>query len=215
MKPRRVLVTAGNTREKIDPVRFLSNISTGVMGFEIAKAAHAAGYETILIMGPTDLEPPKGVKMVRIVTAAELEKAAVREFKHSDALFMTSAVCDFRPAKMSKLKLKRKGKFDLKLESTPDILKKLSFSSKRNQTVIGFCLETDHLIRNAKRKLREKKLDYIVANYLGPRKCPFGRVNTTVEVLSKDGTQVAHTNISKATLAKRLIKLISEEYLAE
>ncbi|MBI4549968.1 MAG: phosphopantothenoylcysteine decarboxylase [Candidatus Omnitrophica bacterium] len=204
---KRVLVTAGNTRESIDPVRFISNISTGVMGFEISKAARDAGHRTVLISGPTLLRPPRGVTYVPIVSSADLDRAVRREFKRCDVLFMTSAVCDFRPAFVSRQKIKRKSSLNLRLVKTRDILKNLA-SGKKRQTVVGFCLETENLLGNARRKLREKKLDCIVANFLGRGSRPFGPHRTSVWILDRGGKTVEFRNATKARIAKFLIRSI-------
>lgn len=204
---KRVLVTAGNTRESIDPVRYISNVSTGVMGFEISKAARDAGHRTVLISGPTFLKPPRGVTYIPIVSSSDLDHAVRREFKRCDVLFMTSAVCDFRPLSVSSRKIKRRAALNLKLVKTRDILKNLALEKKR-RTVVGFCLETESLLENARRKLRHKNLDYIVANFLGRGNRPFGRHKTSVWILNREGNLVSLKNTTKTRIARFLIRNI-------
>lgn len=205
--PRRthVLITAGNTREMIDPVRYLSNVSTGVMGFRLAQAARDAGYRVTLISGPTSLRPPQGVKYIPITSSEELARVLRNAFPDSDVLFMTSAVCDFRPARFSPRKIKRKTVFGLKLVSTPDILAGLA-RRKGKRMVIGFCLETERLLANAAQKLRAKRLDYIVANFLGKGSRPFGEHRTSVVVLGRKGERFAIKGASKKRVAHFLVE---------
>lgn len=204
---KRVLVTAGNTREMIDPVRYLSNVSTGVMGYELARAARAAGCRTTLVSGPTELRPLSGVKLVRVTSSRELEAACRRHFRRCDVLFMTSAVCDFRPARFVPRKIKRRAFFDLKLVQTPDILKRLA-RHKGGRTLVGFCLETERVLENARRKLREKHLDYMVANLLGRGSMPFGRHLTTVTLLGRDCGEFTLARASKAKVARFLLSKV-------
>lgn len=203
---KRILVTAGNTREMIDPVRYLSNVSTGMMGYEVAREARHAGHPTVFISGPTPLARPRGVKCVSVVSSTDLQRAVRKYFRWCDVLFMTSAVCDFRPAQRANRKIKRKPNLNLKLVRTPDILKGLA-KVKGNRTVVGFCLETENLMANAAKKLREKKLDYIVANFLGGGNKPFGRHKTSVWVLGRNGSVTTLRNVSKARVARFLIRL--------
>ena len=169
---KRLLVTAGPTREMLDPVRFLSNVSTGEMGYQIAKAAKQKKYQVTLISGPTALPQPKGVRFVSVVSTKDMERAVKRYFPKSDALIMTAAVCDYTPAKPSKQKIKRIQKKTVLFKRTNDILKSIS-SGKGKRIVMGFCLETEDLEKNAIRKLREKDLDYIAANAYNKSQNPF------------------------------------------
>ena len=191
----------------IDPVRYLSNVSTGVMGYELARASHGAGYPTVLISGPTALKPPRGVRFIPIMSSHELEHALKKYFPKCDVLFMTSAVCDFRPVKFSKGKIKRRDFFNLKLEKTTDILKEIA-QQKGKRVVVGFCLETDNLLANARQKLSDKKIDYIVANFLGRGSMPFGDHRTSVTLLGKDGQTLSLKNASKSKVAKFLFETV-------
>lgn len=168
-KNKKILITAGPTREAIDPVRYLTNHSSGKMGYALAQAAVEMGYDVTLVSGPTSLVPPEGVKLIHITTTAELSRVVSREFKKCDALIMAAAPADFSPASNSDKKIKR-GESDLylRLKPTQDILKKLSTQKKKSQIVVGFALETDNGVKNARRKLSDKKLDMIVLNQPGP-----------------------------------------------
>jgi len=203
----RVLIAAGNTREMIDPVRFISNISTGRMGFELAKESVRRKHPTVLISGPTLLGSPRKAKVVPIVTSRDLERSLNTQFPRCDVLFMPSAVCDFRPAAYSKAKIKRTKGFSLKLEATPDLLQMLG-ERKKKQILVGFCLETENLVKNARRKLREKKLDYIVANRMGGGVMPFGDSKTSVVILGKDGEEFRLRDLTKERVSRFLFDLI-------
>jgi len=203
----RVLIAAGNTREMIDPVRFISNISTGRMGFELAKESVRRKHPTVLISGPTLLRSPRKAKVVPIVTSRDLERSLKIQFPRCDVLFMPSAVCDFRPAAYSKAKIKRTKGFSLKLEATPDLLQMLG-ERKKKQILVGFCLETENLVRNARRKLREKGLDYIVANRMGGGVMPFGDSKTSVVILGKGGEEFRLRDLTKERVSRFLFDLI-------
>jgi len=163
-KKMKILVSAGPTREYIDPIRFISNPSTGKMGYLIAEYAKKNGFDVILVSGPTYLNPPAGVKFIRVESAREMEKEILKYFPKVDLLIMCAAVSDWRPYKKFKNKIKRKKEWLLKLVPNPDILKKVSKIKKENQKIVGFALETENIIENAKKKLNEKKLDLIVGN---------------------------------------------------
>lgn len=159
-----IIVTAGPTREPIDAVRFISNYSTGTMGYELAKEAVKRRHKVILISGPVNLDIPKGVKLVKAETAKNMRAAVKRYFKWCDSLIMTAAVSDYRPENYIKKKMKKdRNEFLLKLVKNPDILKEIS-KNKKDKVLVGFALETEDLINNAKNKLKEKSLDLIVAN---------------------------------------------------
>ncbi len=201
---KRILITAGPTREKLDPVRYLSNESTGEMGYAIAREARRRGSAVTLITGPVALAAPAGVKIIRITSAAELEKACRIHFKRCDALFMTAAVCDFRPQTLSRKKIKRAGSLHLRLEKTNDILAALA-RHKKGQTVIGFCLETQDWLVRARRKIRNKRLDGIVANRLTAKRSPFGPVKTEVALLDGAASCRVLKRQPKTAVARRLL----------
>ena len=160
----RFLVTAGPTREFLDPIRYLSNRSSGRMGYAIADVARAISSQVTLVSGPTALQAPKGVEFVPVTTAQEMAEAVWSRFDAADICIMAAAVCDFRPRRMEKRKIK-KGSFDgvLELEATPDILAELG-RRRKSQVLIGFAAETDDVETHAREKLTRKNLDLIVAN---------------------------------------------------
>jgi phosphopantothenoylcysteine decarboxylase/phosphopantothenate--cysteine ligase len=160
----RVLVTAGPNREAIDPVRFISNRSTGKMGYALAAAAWRRGAEVVLISGPTALAVPHGVRCVAATTAAEMRAAVGREIGAARIVLMAAAVADYRPAKVSPQKIKKgPGGLTIDLERTVDILSEISRRPRR-PVIVGFAAETEHVIENARRKLAEKRVDMVVAN---------------------------------------------------
>jgi phosphopantothenoylcysteine decarboxylase / phosphopantothenate---cysteine ligase len=174
----RLLVTAGPTREHLDPVRYLSNPSSGRMGFACARAAARAGHEVLLVTGPVALPDPPGVKTVRVVSAEEMHRAATRAWPRMDAAIATAAVGDWRPkaASASKLK-KRSGELVLRLVRTPDILLELG-RRKGGRRLVGFALETDDGPRQARLKYERKNLDFVVLN--GPASFGAGRMDAEV-----------------------------------
>ncbi|MDD3725803.1 MAG: phosphopantothenoylcysteine decarboxylase [Candidatus Ratteibacteria bacterium] len=201
----KVLITAGPTREYLDPVRFISNPSTGKMGYIIAKECIKRGYEVILISGPTHINVPSGVKCINVETAEEMKQAVLRCFPQADVLIMSAAVSDWRPVKRAKEKIKRKKVWNLKLVPNPDILKEVAKIKKAHQKVIGFALETEEIIKNAKKKLKEKNMDIIVADtpaFFGEGK------EADVVFIYRDGTTESFKKITKEAVAKHLISLL-------
>jgi phosphopantothenoylcysteine decarboxylase / phosphopantothenate---cysteine ligase len=164
----RFLITAGGTREYIDPVRFLSNASSGKMGYALARAALQAGHEVTLITAPTALKPPAGAEIICVESAAQMFAAVKEHFAGCDCLIMAAAVADYTPAHPAKTKLKKQpARLTLELKPTPDILKWAGRHKKRGQILVGFALEDRNLRTNAERKMREKNLDMIIANTPG------------------------------------------------
>lgn len=211
MKKRlKILVTAGPTQENIDPVRFISNRSTGVMGYEIAEAARRRRHRVTLISGPTNLEPPGGVKFLSIMTAEELRRATLSQFKDADCLFMVAAVSDWRVSKVNRQKIRRSGRrLSLSFEPTPDILEEAS-GRKGSKIVVGFSLETGDTLRNAREKLKKKCPDMIVVNSLSRRSSPFGHRKIKSFILYKTG-EVEHPGLSsKRQLAGLLLDRVEE-----
>ncbi len=165
LKNKKVLITAGGTREFFDPIRYISNASSGQMGYSLAKIAYALGGDVILISAPTCLKKPYGVKKIDVVSAEDMYKKVKGLYKNSDVIIMNAAVADFKPKDFSSEKLKKsKEKPVVKLEPNPDILKFLGKNKKENQILIGFAAESQNLVENAKDKLKRKNLDVIVAN---------------------------------------------------
>ncbi len=199
----KILITAGPTVEPIDPVRFISNYSTGAMGFVAAEQAKKQAHKVILISGPTNLKPPKGIKFIKAVTAAEMFRAVKKYFSRCGALIMAAAVCDFRPEKISRAKIKKKNLI-LKLKENPDILNWCG-RHKKNQVLAGFALESENLVKNALKKLKDKNLDFIVANRVKKTPAPFGNKITSAVIIDKKGHKEYLNRIYKKDLAKVLI----------
>lgn len=203
---RRLLITAGPTREYVDPVRYLSNESSGKMGFEIARAGADQGDEVILIAGPVDLETPPGVRRIDVSSARDMLKAVRAEFSRADVLIMAAAVSDWRPARKLAGKWRKKDQktevASLELVKNPDILK-LVARRKGDRLVVGFALETGDGVRRALRKLRRKNADYIVLN----DESVLGSERATVTILATDGSSVRLENKTKRAVAKALVAL--------
>jgi phosphopantothenoylcysteine decarboxylase/phosphopantothenate--cysteine ligase len=207
----RVLVSAGPTQEPIDPVRFISNRSSGKMGYAIAEAARDRGAEVILVTGPSSLTPPPGVTTVSVSTANEMTDALNRHFPSSTVLIMAAAVADFRPKMQAGQKLKKQGKADLvlELEATPDILAMLS-ARRTSQIVVGFAAETDQVLAHAKDKLRGKGLDLIIANDVTQAGGGFGSDDNAVVILSAKGEQRVLGLMPKRRLADEILTAVHD-----
>lgn len=210
-----ILVTAGPTREMLDPVRFLSNVSTGEMGYAIAREARRRGFGVTLVSGPVHLKPPRGVRFIPVVSARDMEIAVKREFPRSDALVMTAAVCDYMPLRRERQKMRRITHKRVIFKQTHDILKAVTARKRKHQFVVGFCLETENLERNAIRKLREKRLDLIVANLYNRANHPFGRNRLSVTLVGRDLKRRRVGKRSKAQVARLLVSLIREKRAAQ
>lgn len=208
-QPLRFLVTAGPTHEAIDPVRFLSNRSSGKMGTAIAAAAAAAGHHVVLVCGPTSLPTSPRVRRINVTTAAEMAAAVKGEFPSCDALVMCAAVADYRPAAPADQKIKKgQGDLVLRLERTEDILASVAATKRPDQRVMGFAAETQHLAESARGKLERKRLDWIVANDVSRADIAFGSDANEVTVYSPEGED-ALPRMSKADLAARLVAIIA------
>ena len=200
----RFLITAGPTREAIDPVRYISNRSSGKMGYALARAAARRGADVVLVSGPTALPCPAGVRMVSVTTAAEMHGAVTQEFGAATAVVMAAAVADYRPVATAEQKIKRgKGAMELRLEPNPDIVKALG-QNKDGKVLIGFAAETQDLIANASKKLREKNLDMIVANNVAEAGSGFDGDTNIATILDRNGTTQALPLMSKDDLADRI-----------
>ncbi|UCB56704.1 MAG: phosphopantothenoylcysteine decarboxylase [Candidatus Omnitrophota bacterium] len=204
-----ILITAGPTREPIDPVRFISNYSTGFLGYEIAKEAVKRGHRVILISGPTSLLRPQGVRLIDVVTARQMKKELEKVFGWCDCLIMTAAVCDFYVKKTAKKKIKRgnKKEIELKLKQNPDILKSLG-GKKGKKMLVGFALETENLQKNAQDKLKEKNLDLIVATQMKINKLPFGKKGIDVLLADSNGYKQEIKAKTKTHLSRVLLERI-------
>ena len=204
----RFLVTAGPTREFLDPVRFLSNPSTGKMGFAVARAARAAGHDVTLVAGPVALRTPPGVRRIDVVSARDMLASVERE--DFDCLVATAAVADWRPARCAAAKLKKRAMADtLRLVRNPDILKTVARRAKRkrsNTFFVGFAAETNDVLAEARRKCREKNLDMIVANDVTEKGSGFGTDTNRVTFVRKDGTVERLPLMSKLAVAGRIVR---------
>ena len=200
----RLLITAGPNREPIDPVRYLSNRSSGKMGYALARAALRRGAEVVLVTGPTALEPPAGARTIAVTTAAEMRAAVLREFSASTAVIMAAAVSDYRPVASADKKIKRgKAPIELKLEPNPDILKELG-TLKDGKSLIGFAAETEELTANAVKKLRDKNLDMIVANNVAVQGSGFDGDTNIATIVDRTGATQSLPLMSKDELADRI-----------
>jgi len=205
-----VLVTAGPTREPIDAVRFISNPSTGKMGFALAAAARDRGATVILISGPTELVPPRGVTVVPVVSAAEMHRAVLDRLRDAQVVIMAAAVSDFRPMVSFDRKIKKQEASKvLELERTEDILAAIS-SVPGKRFLVGFAAETDDLLGNAKQKLKSKGLDMIVANDLLKKGAGFGGDTNAVTIMDKAGRQTDLPVMPKVEVARRILDKIAE-----
>lgn len=205
--PLRILITAGPTREMLDPVRFISNVSTGHMGYSLAHVAAMKGHKVTMISGPTPLHPPLKVVFYSIVSAEELKCACERLFEECDVLVMVAAVCDFTAEKSQSHKIKRVKIKSLRLRQTPDIVAGLA-KKKKNRIVIGFCLETQDWLNNAKQKIKRKSLDGIVANYYSGAHIPFGDRKINTAFLDDQGTTQHLKHKSKRVISQALMRWI-------
>jgi len=207
-----VLVTAGPTHEPIDPVRFISNLSSGKMGYAVASAARRRGANVILISGPTSLPVPSGVRFISIKSASDMRREILKEVKKADVIIMTAAVSDFTPENYSEKKIKKEDTegITVKLKKNPDILSEITSklrntqSAIRNPIIVGFALETDGIIKNAKKKLREKNLDFIVANSING----FGSNQNKVTIIDKKGNLYDIPQMSKDGVAEIILDKI-------
>lgn len=210
----RVLVSAGPTQEPLDPVRFISNRSSGKMGYAIAEAVRARGGEVVLVTGPSALTPPSGVTTVHVKTASEMADALSRHFSSCTVLIMAAAVADFRPRVTALGKLKKQGKseMELALEATPDILAMLS-ARRTSQVVVGFAAETEQVLAHAKDKLKGKGLDLIVANDVTQTGGGFGSDENAAVILSATGEQRVFSLMPKRRLADEILNAVRDLYL--
>jgi phosphopantothenoylcysteine decarboxylase/phosphopantothenate--cysteine ligase len=204
---RSVLVTAGPTRETIDPVRFISNRSTGTMGFALAAAAAARGARVTLVCGPSQVATPRTVERVDVESAAEMAEAVFAR-ADADIIIMAAAVADYRPAHPSSRKMKKSGVgLEIELERTTDILAKLGDTKEAGQMLVGFAMETDDAEASAMKKLRSKHLDWIVLNDLRDPGAGFGPSTNKVTVFGSDASRHEFPTQSKALLASKLLSL--------
>ena len=213
LKGRRVLVTAGPTREMLDPMRCITNKSSGKMGYALAEQARNFGADSVyLISGPTQLELPFGVECVKVESAEEMKEAVLERFAQFDLILMAAAVADWRPKKVFSQKLKKSGarELTLVLEKTPDILAELGKRKKKGQIVVGFAAETEKLLEHAREKLKEKNLDIVVANDItAPGAGPEVETNI-VTLLYRDGRSETLPCLPKREVAREILRRVAQ-----
>jgi len=205
----RFLVTAGPTQEPIDPIRFISNRSSGRMGYAIAEAALDAGNSVTLISGRVNLQPPASAKFIPVITSEDMYRAVNEHVVESDVLVMCAAVADYRPAQYSKQKIKKSSdRLTLELRPTPDIVGSLPLD--RKYLVVGFAAETNDVENHARHKLEKKHLDLIVANDVSRADIGMESADNEVTILFPDGKTEKIARTSKKNVAHELVKIISK-----
>ncbi|MFN0157405.1 MAG: bifunctional phosphopantothenoylcysteine decarboxylase/phosphopantothenate--cysteine ligase CoaBC [Bacteroidota bacterium] len=211
LKGRKVLVTAGPTHEPIDPVRFIGNRSSGRMGFALANAAAQRGADVTLVSGPVELRTPRNTRRVDVETAEQMKTAVEKEFPSADLVVMSAAVADFTPANVAEKKMKREASagdtMNLELKKNPDILRGLG-EKKLRQVLVGFALETNDGVANAKKKLSSKNLDVVVLNTVGEEGAGFGTETNIVTVITPDGTVERLPKMSKFDVAHEILNRV-------
>ena len=207
---RHVLVTAGPTREPIDPVRFLSNRSSGKMGYALAEAARLRGATVTLVSGPTALAAPGGLELICVETAAQMRDAVLAHAPAADLVLAAAAVSDYRPAEYAAQKAKKGPKAPaLALAANDDILARLGREKRTGQTLVGFAAETEDLIDHARRKLETKNLDWIVANDVSAEGAGFDGDTNIVTLLARDGRELALPLLTKREVAERILDAVA------
>jgi phosphopantothenoylcysteine decarboxylase / phosphopantothenate---cysteine ligase len=204
----RFLITAGPTREPIDPVRYISNRSSGKMGYAIAEAALAEGHDVTLISGPVNLEAPRNAKLISVSSSDEMFEAVYRHADQCDICVLCAAVADYKPANVSSTKIKKRGvKFSLELIPTRDILDSLGQRQDRQFVLVGFAAETHHVEENAAKKLRAKNCDIMVANDVGAADSGMESDVNEVTILFRDREKKKISRALKKNIARELVKI--------
>jgi len=206
---KRVVVTAGPTREHLDPVRVITNPSSGRMGYALAEAARARGADVVLVTGPTELTPPSGLATTHVETTAEMQHALESLVPNADALIMSAAPADYRPtSREAKKRPRAAGPLTVELEATPDILG--SLERRKGMVVVGFALETGNGLANARAKLQNKALDYVILNDATEPGAGFEVTTNRVTILGRNGTQVDLPLLPKRDVAERILDVVEE-----
>src|SRR5678810_726697 len=203
LKGETVLITAGPTREKIDPVRYLTNRSSGRMGYALAEAALRRGAKVLLITGPTSITPPSQAEVTRVESAEQMREAVLKLLPESTIVIKTAAVADYKPKLQAPQKIKRKGALSLDLEPTIDILAELS-RKKTSQMIVGFAAETENVLENARKKLASKALDAIVVNDVSREGIGFDSDRNAATIITHDEV-VEVPEMSKQDVARRVL----------
>jgi len=209
LEGRSILVTAGPTREPIDPVRYISNRSSGKMGYAIAEAARRRGAKVTLVSGPTAITPPAGVALTRVTTAAQMHSAVMDALPSQQIVIKAAAVADFTPADVAESKIKKRDEMTLALKKAPDILADIGASSPR-PFIVAFAAETDDVESNAREKLVRKNADLIVANDVADASIGFDSDQNAVTVLARDGSSTKIERAPKIVIANRILDLVVE-----
>lgn len=206
----KILISAGPTREKIDPVRYISNRSSGKMGYALAEAAVKSGASVTLVSGPVSLTPPSGLALlISVESAAEMADAIRKEAESSDVIIMCAAVADYRPVMAAEQKLKKKGeRLILELEPTEDILAGLGGRKKSTQILVGFAAETEKLLEHAEDKLKRKNLDWIIANDVSRSESGFESDKNQAVILGRSGAKTVIPLQSKKEMAETIISVV-------
>jgi phosphopantothenoylcysteine decarboxylase/phosphopantothenate--cysteine ligase len=205
----RFLITVGATREEIDPVRFISNRSSGRMGFALAEAALKRGGEVTVITGITSVNPPDGARVVRALSAEEMSQAVANEIANHSVFIGAAAIADYRPAQRADQKIKKSDEqITLTLERTPDVLSQVAASRANGTLVVGFAAETENVIANATEKLQRKKLDAIVANDVAREGSGFDSVTNAITIITNGNEPVELPLLSKREAADRILDVI-------
>jgi phosphopantothenoylcysteine decarboxylase/phosphopantothenate--cysteine ligase len=205
----RFLITVGATREEIDPVRFISNRSSGRMGFALAEAALKRGGEVVVVAGTTTVSPPAGVRIVNALSAEEMAQAVARESANASVFIGAAAIADYRPAQKAEQKIKKSEEsITLTLERTPDVLSQVAASRANGMLVIGFAAETENVVENAREKLRNKKLDAIIANDVTRADSGFDTATNAITIITKGNDPVELPVMSKSEAADRILDVI-------
>lgn len=206
---KKVIVTAGPTREHLDPVRVITNPSSGRMGYALAEAARARGAEVVLVSGPTELTPPTGMPMKRVETTEDMQRALDSLIPNADALIMSAAPADYRPTDQAKTKRARAdGPLSLTLEATPDILG--SLKRRKGTLVVGFALETGNGLAKARTKMQNKALDFVILNDATEPGAGFEVTTNRVTILGRNGTHVDLPVLPKRDVAERILDVVEE-----
>jgi len=205
-----ILVTAGPTREAFDPVRFITNYSTGKMGYAVALAAKRRGAAVTLVSGPTSLPEPPGVRFVPVVSAREMRDAVMQNLKDATVVVKSAAVADYRPADFSDSKIKKTDRpLEFRLEKNPDIIREVG-KVKGDRILVGFAVETDRLVEYAAKKLREKNMDFIVANDITQPGAGFAAETNIVKILDREGGSEDLPRMDKMDVAHRILDRVAE-----
>ncbi|WP_460473548.1 bifunctional phosphopantothenoylcysteine decarboxylase/phosphopantothenate--cysteine ligase CoaBC [Emticicia fontis] len=212
LQGKKVLITAGPTQEPIDPVRFISNHSSGKMGFAIAEAFRMAGAEVHVVSGPVSIPTPIGIKVEKVFSAQQMYEAVARQFAESDIVILAAAVADYTPMHVADKKIKKKEDvFNIELTKTIDIAATLGKQKKEGQFIVGFALETDNELENAKGKLERKNFDLIVLNSLQDKGAGFRYDTNKIKILDRAGNQYDFDLKSKQEVAEDILNIIVEK----